>query len=420
MAAEIEAMGDLATGAILASVVEPQTGDAAQLDESKCLNCGALLTTPYCGQCGQKAKIHRSLSAFWHDLVHSVFHFDGKIWRTLPMLAFKPGHLTRRYVHGERASFVSPLALFLFTVFLMFAAFNLVGAGDLAQKTNANTVAGIEAELAADKADYAKKRDDDQAELVQAQKDGRNADDIVARMAERKQAFAERKQKATQELAKREATERAFSIRKREPQANIARLENEIAAAEKAKQTATALRERLDSERAELRLIEAAQQAVLNPDMKINARHDPIGIAPFDRAIEHALENPPLFFYKIQAGAYKYSWALILLSTPFVWLLFAFRRDVKMFDHAVFATYSICFMMLLFTAGALAVNSAFLATFAKFVMTIVPPVHMYKQLKYAYGLSRFGAIWRTITMSTFVLIVLVIFASIVVALGAIG
>lgn len=28
---------------------------------------------------------------------------------------------TRRYVNGERARFVSPLALFLFTVFLMFA-----------------------------------------------------------------------------------------------------------------------------------------------------------------------------------------------------------------------------------------------------------------------------------------------------------
>ncbi len=71
-----------------------------------------------------KAKAHRTLSAFGHDILHSVLHFDGKIWRTLPMLFWKPGELTRRYVHGECAKFVSPLALFLFSVFLTFAAFN--------------------------------------------------------------------------------------------------------------------------------------------------------------------------------------------------------------------------------------------------------------------------------------------------------
>ena len=40
--------------------------------------------------------------------------------RTLPMLAWKPGELTRRYIDGQRARFVSPIALFLFCVFLMF------------------------------------------------------------------------------------------------------------------------------------------------------------------------------------------------------------------------------------------------------------------------------------------------------------
>ena len=49
------------------------------------------------------------------------------MWRTLPMLAARHGSLTRRYVHGERARFVSPLALFLFSVFLIFAVFESVG-----------------------------------------------------------------------------------------------------------------------------------------------------------------------------------------------------------------------------------------------------------------------------------------------------
>ena len=46
------------------------------------------------------------------------------------MLAFHPGALTRRYIAGERARFVSPLALFLFSVFLMFATIHaLAGEG---------------------------------------------------------------------------------------------------------------------------------------------------------------------------------------------------------------------------------------------------------------------------------------------------
>ena len=56
-----------------------------------------------------------------------MLHLDGKFWRTLPLLAWRPGELTRRYVHGERAKFVSPMAMFLFSVFLMFAVLSIYG-----------------------------------------------------------------------------------------------------------------------------------------------------------------------------------------------------------------------------------------------------------------------------------------------------
>jgi hypothetical protein len=72
--------------------------------------------------------VHRTLGAFWHDVAHGVLHFEGKIWHTLPLLAWRPGDLTRRYIRGQRARFVSPIALFLFSLFLMFALFNTVGA----------------------------------------------------------------------------------------------------------------------------------------------------------------------------------------------------------------------------------------------------------------------------------------------------
>jgi hypothetical protein len=33
------------------------------------------------------------------------------------------------------------------------------------------------------------------------------------------------------------------------------------------------------------------------------------------------------FWYKLQSSAYKFAWALIPLSLPFMWLIFAGRRN---------------------------------------------------------------------------------------------
>ncbi len=133
-----DAVGSAVEGAAMARVLEPLHGakggtdkplDHGHFAESACLNCGTPLAGHYCGECGQAAHLHRTFGAFLHDVAHGVLHLDGKTWRTLPLLALHPGKLTRRYIEGERASFVSPMALFLFSVFLMFAAFQIMGIG---------------------------------------------------------------------------------------------------------------------------------------------------------------------------------------------------------------------------------------------------------------------------------------------------
>ncbi len=122
MDGEIAAAGDAVLGGLAARAAEPRAGAAAHgRHGALCLNCGTRLIGAHYHACGQSGHVHRTMGAIGHELAHGVFHFEGKIWRTLPMLAFRPGELTRRYVAGERARFVSPLALFLFSVFLMFA-----------------------------------------------------------------------------------------------------------------------------------------------------------------------------------------------------------------------------------------------------------------------------------------------------------
>src|SRR4051794_22614912 len=107
----IDAVGDAVTGGLLARAVEPEAGEAradGHTHEKNCLNCRTPLTGPYCSVCGQKAHVHRSVGAFFQDFVQGLFNFEGKMWRTLPMLAWRPGELTRRYIAGERARFISP------------------------------------------------------------------------------------------------------------------------------------------------------------------------------------------------------------------------------------------------------------------------------------------------------------------------
>ena len=133
------------------------------------------------------------------------------------------------------------------------------------------------------------------------------------------------------------------------------------------------------------------------------------------RALKDAAKNPELLFYKLKTNAYKFSWALIPISVPFVWLLFPFSRRFRLYDHTVFVTYSLCFMMLLLAASSLVgLVSNSIASLA----WLVPPVHMYRQLRGAYGISNRGAIWRTGLLIIFAFIAISLFASLLVALGA--
>jgi hypothetical protein len=63
---------------------------------------------------------------FAHEAVHEFLHLDGKILNTVRLLVFKPGQLTKDFVEGRRARYISPLRLYLTfsLVFFFIAAFN--------------------------------------------------------------------------------------------------------------------------------------------------------------------------------------------------------------------------------------------------------------------------------------------------------
>ena len=101
-----------------------------------CANCGTPLQGPWCHACGQLGEdFHRSAVKLVMEAIEGLFHFDGRIWKTLPDLALRPGRLTRLYLDGHRAPQIPPLRLFLVVLLLVF----LVGSLPHRPVVNANT-----------------------------------------------------------------------------------------------------------------------------------------------------------------------------------------------------------------------------------------------------------------------------------------
>ena len=351
----LEGVGEVVTGGMAARAVEPKAGEGHRHGDA-CLNCGTSLVGDYCHGCGQQGHVHRTLSAFLHDLLHSVLHFEGKTWRTLPMLAWRPGELTRRYIEGERARFVSPMALFLFSVFLMFAIFGWTG-GPLS---------------------------------IGDSQTGQNFD----------QGMVEAVQEARGEVAK---------------------LEADRIAAVTAKRSTAEIDVKLKEARDDLSMLQLMKDRGVTEASITRATED-IAEAPgwFNQAYKKAKANPSLLIYKLQNSAYKFSWALIPISVPFVWLLFLWRGRFKLYDHTVFVTYSLTFMTLLVITASvfrvIGVNQGWILL----ALTFIPPVHMYRHLRGTYSLSRFSALWRTFFLLVFASIASSLFFMMLLMLGVLG
>jgi hypothetical protein len=100
--------------------------EAAQA-RAVCANCDTPLQGDWCHACGQKAHLQTRLRHLLAEFFESLANFDGRLWRTLPLVAFRPGRLSRSWREGRRVRYVAPLHFFLFAVFLVFLMPELTG-----------------------------------------------------------------------------------------------------------------------------------------------------------------------------------------------------------------------------------------------------------------------------------------------------
>lgn len=330
-------------------------GDKMVGDEAKaCLNCGTALVGHYCHACGQSSHIHRTLGAWWHDFSHGVLHIEGQVWRTMAMLVTRPGELTRRYIAGERRRFLSPLALYLFSVFLLYIAYSALG------------------------------------------------------------GFATFHAPGTQDAAA-------------ELRAEVAKTNQRIAAIDRERAAAVAARRdttRLDAQRAKLvdekQGIDFTAMALGGGEAADSGHGEQeerviTGWKSLDAKIAHAIRDPEFLLFKMEANGYKFSWALILLSMPFMRLFFLWKRGLAMFDHAVFVTYSLSFVSLLMVVMILWTKLAHLPGVALLMLAF--PVHLFLQIRGAYRLGLVSGLLMTLIVSVMAATVLLIWIIGLLALG---
>jgi hypothetical protein len=79
-----------------------------------CLNCGSPLSGPFCGGCGQRdVPPYPSVRELAVDAVSEFSGWDGRLAQTLRTLVRHPGLLTREFLEGRRARYISPLRVYL-------------------------------------------------------------------------------------------------------------------------------------------------------------------------------------------------------------------------------------------------------------------------------------------------------------------
>lgn len=360
---DIEAGGGAVTGGLVAGALEKPAGHAGEAGHGICADCGAETSGNFCSNCGQPTHVHRTLHHLLEEVAHGVMHFDARIWRTLPLLWLNPGRLTREWIEGKRARYVSPLAMFLFTVFVMFFALSFMPHGE-GEPVKVNVTA-----------DQARLAESEQA-LEELRAEARAAPDRVSGVA----------------LA---ATEKAVALQREQ-------------------MAARAAAPRADG------LKPGSWQARIK-DLAADGKSAG-GDHGFGATLLKKLQNPDLALYKLQQTMYKFAFLLVPLSIPFVALLFVWRRGTTWYDHGVFVLYSLTFMAMLLMVMVLSgVASGWVGGWLSGLVvtlgTLSIPAHMFAQLKGAYGLSIFSAAWRTMALVVFCNVALGLFLTAIVYLG---
>jgi Protein of unknown function (DUF3667). len=94
-----------------------------------CLNCGEIVHSKFCPECGQSTDTERfSLKyIFKKDVVRKTFRFSGGFFFTAKKLLTQPGYSIRSYVNGKRVNYLNYIDILLLIVAFNITILNIDG-----------------------------------------------------------------------------------------------------------------------------------------------------------------------------------------------------------------------------------------------------------------------------------------------------
>ncbi|MBO9709657.1 MAG: DUF3667 domain-containing protein [Caulobacter sp.] len=374
-----------------------------------CANCGTPLEGPYCHACGQNSDTHHRtiLHLIW-EAIEGMFHLDGRLARTLPLLFFKPGVLAKDYMEGRIARHVPPFRTFLVALLLfIFAAEHAIHGlrhhQELKEEQEAAALATPQGRKA--KADEIRQEAgaDRQARLKEAvadrDEDLKDPDEDKARTAQRyDEHVREAQERYAAEIVRADALEKnpnagadylARHRKKGDEAADQIRALN-FESADKLQDSAQKLAQaESDGDKTGVvapKLVEKAETA----GAKDSAKHW------FKDGLAKALENPEYYLLVMFGWAHR----LAVLLLPILGLSLAFvymnKRQYFIYDHLIVATNLLSFSFL--TWAIVFVAPAALAGPLVLAVLVWTPINLFQTLRGGYGSSIIGAGLKTLVV----------------------
>lgn len=398
-----------------------------------CKNCGTPLEGWFCYTCGQNADTHhRSILHLIWEAIEGMFHLDGRLANTLPLLFFRPGKLAKDYMEGRIVRHVPPFRTFLVALLLfIFSAEHAIHGirhtQELKEEKEAQVLMTpqgrkakadeIRAEATTDRderlKDAAATRDEDLKEdgadkaKIAAEYDERvkKAQDRYAKEMAQAQALQDNPNAGAEALAKAHgrgaaAAEQIRGLSLENPQALEAGA-NKIADAQIAGQRFNVV---VPDKGVEVNVEEKVQNKVAEklaehpPLAKAEAKHavnshgkEVLGF--WKEGLAKAVANPDYFLIVMFGWAHRLAVLLLPITGLSLALVYVNRRQYFIYDHLLVATNLLSFSFLVYALCMVLPMSAW--PFAFGIAGLWGPINLFQTMRGGYGSGIFGALLKT-------------------------
>ncbi|WP_454760709.1 DUF3667 domain-containing protein [Caulobacter segnis] len=389
-----------------------------------CKNCGASLEGWFCHDCGQTADTHhRSILHLIWEAIEGMFHLDGRLANTLPLLFFKPGKLAKDYMEGRIVRHVPPFRTFLVALLLfIFAAEHAIHTvrheQELKEEKEAQALMTPQGRKT--KADEIRKEaTTDRAERLKGAVEERDeglkeADADKAKIADE---YADDVKKAEDRYAKAVAKADALQNNPNAGKEALDRLHNRnVNAAEQIRGLDFQSPEKLQAGANKIAEAQVGGQHfnVVVPDKNATAaaghaapQHAVGGHAAKDTAtrwwpkdgLAKAVANPDYYLLVTFGWAHRLAVLLLPIVGLSLALVYVNKRQYFIYDHLIVATNLLSFAFLSYALLFVlphGLQAAYLT-----ILTLWIPINLFQTLRGGYGSSIFGAVLKTMIVWLF-------------------